>query len=71
MGAKAHDVDLSDSGRKIARKIAKSKGVPAEKDYGPCASCQEPIVLERDIGRKENSVQSWQRNLVFFHHLIT
>jgi hypothetical protein len=34
MGAKAHDVDLSDSGRKIARKIAKSKGVPAEKDYG-------------------------------------
>ena len=31
MGAEAYDVNLSHSGRKIARKLGKSKGYPARK----------------------------------------
>jgi hypothetical protein len=31
MGAKAHDVDLSHSGRKIAKKLGESKGGPGSR----------------------------------------
>jgi hypothetical protein len=46
MGAEAHDVDLSHSGRKIARKLGKSKGAAPYK--AAVDSGSSPVIRSAD-----------------------
>jgi hypothetical protein len=64
---KLYDVHFSHNGAPNRRRTGESNRlerpceIKKEKITGSpvCASCQEQIILERAIGRKENSVQSW------------